>query len=136
MNDVPATPPPPPDEARKRQGSIAGGIGLAWLIAIAGLIVSIFWINTFGWVPISLLVLLVIIAIVLAAVGFYTRKKPRTGHGVLLGLVSIVAIVLLLVAACFGLLTAADFSGMAVSNATYGGHLSACLQITDALTMT
>lgn len=100
-------PPEPPAPAAPKpqdgQGSLLGGIGLAWAIMIGGsLIVG----------PISVSLWLVPpVAIVIIAVVFLTNGKTRTGRGMLLGLASIVAVVLLLVAACFGLLMHGGMGG-------------------------
>jgi len=97
-----AAPPVPPSKppANNDQGSLWGGIGLAWLVMIGGeLILSP---KSFVLWPLPPLAIL-IWAVVLLVQG----RRTRTGKGLLLGLASIVAVLALLVAACFGLL----FSG-------------------------
>lgn len=52
------------------------------------------------------------LVIVIWAIVLMSGNKSRTGKGMLLGLLSIIAVLLLLVAACFGLLSNANFAGM------------------------
>ncbi|GAB3041778.1 hypothetical protein GCM10027285_29270 [Oleiagrimonas citrea] len=105
--DPPAPEPPPvPPQGEpsppQRRGSIAAGIGLAWLIMILGhLLLMPFRAATFLPIP-ELLV-------GVAAAVFYAKGIPRTGQGLLLGLASLLAVALLLVAACFGLLFSGGF---------------------------
>jgi len=94
-------PPDPPGSAappnpRDSQGSLLRGIGLAWAIMIGGSLI-VGPINIAFWLAPP-------VAILIVAVLFLTNGRTRTGRGMLLGLASIVAVVLLLVAACFGLL--------------------------------
>jgi hypothetical protein len=109
---APSEPPKPtPSHAATPQedrGSLGAGIGLAWAIAVVG--------NTFcaalmasllgrhgDWV-VSLW-LLPYLAIIGLAIFLYRKGKPRTGQGLMLGLLSMIAVAVLLVAACFGLLS-------------------------------
>ena len=87
-----AMPPKPSDE----RGSLLGGIGIAWAVMVGGSIV-IAQISVMLW-PVPPVALLIWAVVAMA------QGKTRTGQGMLLGLVSVVAVVLLLVAACFGLL--------------------------------
>lgn len=87
-----ATPPKPGGE----RGSLLGGIGIAWAVIVGGIFV-IAQISVLLW-PVPPLALLIWAVVAMA------QGKTRTGQGMLLGLVSVVAVVLLLVAACFGLL--------------------------------
>lgn len=109
MTEVPMEPPVggPAASTRKSQpsnGSLAAGVGQAWLIMVCGevllpLLMSIT--NNLGAILGStLLPPLVILAWGLLLLG---GDKPRRGKGMLLGLLSIAAVLLLLVAACFGL---------------------------------
>lgn len=107
MNDA-YTPPPsgfrakePPED----KGSLGTGIGLAWAIAVVGTPLCIAFTATLhtGSDQLFVLWLLPYLLIVILAVVSYRKGKPRTGHGFLLGLLSIFAVALLLVAACFGL---------------------------------
>lgn len=96
---APLPPEPSPSATAKpqdSQGSLLGGIGLAWAIMVGGSLV-VGPINVALW-------LVPPVAILIIAVVFMVNGKSRTGRGMLLGLASIVAVALLLVAACFGLL--------------------------------
>lgn len=90
-------------EPPKSEGSLAAGIGLAWAvmvlgeIVLGGLGVSAHPLFLGGWFVPPLVV-------VIWAISLINRGVRRTGKGMLLGLASVVAVVLLLVAACFGLL--------------------------------
>ncbi|KGI78314.1 hypothetical protein [Oleiagrimonas soli] len=109
----PAPPPPPdrppaptpsgdPSSKPPRRGSIAAGIGLAWLIMIAGhLLLTPFGGLAFTPLPEAL--------VGVAAAVCYGKGIPRTGQGLLLGLASLLAVILLLVAACFGMLALGSF---------------------------
>jgi hypothetical protein len=86
---------PEPGNCSPEQGSLAAGMGLAWLVMVVGeflILVS----RGFGnlWAP-------PVIIVVWGAL--LLGSKPRTGKGMFLGLLSIVAVAVLLVAACFGL---------------------------------
>lgn len=92
------SPPPLPPESTPSAGSLAAGIGLAWLIVVAGEILA-FMTRSSGalWLP--------PLALIVWAVVLLIQGKSRTGKGMFLGLLSIVAVLLLLVAACFGLMS-------------------------------
>ena len=93
----PGASPAPNPQAPKDQGSLWGGIGLAWAVMIGGeLALGSFGVAYWAVPPVAILVW----AIVLLVQG----QRTRTGRGLLLGLASIVAVLVLLVAACFGLL--------------------------------
>ena len=102
---IPPPQPPAPAQAPKPDdgGSLLGGIGMAWAIMIVGSLM-VGPINIALW-PLPPLAILII------GVVFMVNGKPRTGRGMLLGLASIVAVVLLLVAACFGLLMNGGMGG-------------------------
>lgn len=85
----------------KGEGALSTGILLAWCIMVLGYIVLFNLGNVmpaayYGWFLPPLVV--AILAVVLI-----NRGVRRTGRGLLLGLLSVVAVLLLLVAACFGL---------------------------------
>lgn len=110
MNSV-YTPPPSgfhQDEPPEDKGSLGLGIGLAWAIAVVGTPVSIGITvgarSGFNGLPFVLWSLPYVLIVVLAVLN-YRKGKTRMGHGLLLGLLSIVAVALLLVAACFGMLS-------------------------------
>ncbi|HET7299118.1 MAG TPA: hypothetical protein VFJ01_00505 [Oleiagrimonas sp.] len=94
MSDMPT---PPASDDRRPRDSIAFGIAIAWIVAVLGhlLLIPLFSLNT---------LLLPEATIIILAVAFYIKGKTHLGHGLLLGLLSIAAVTLLLVAACFGLM--------------------------------
>lgn len=114
MTAVPPIEPPKPTPSQavapqEDQGSLGAGIGLAWAIAVVGttfcaaLMASLMGRHSDWVVSLWLLPYLLIIGL---AVFLYRKGKPRTGQGLMLGLLSIIAVAVLLVAACFGLLSA------------------------------
>lgn len=105
-----------PPAGSTNEGSLAAGVGLAWAIVIGGyaLIATLLGLlsDWLAWVPaaaFTIMALAPIVAAALVAVRATNRGKRRTGRGILIGLVSIAAVALLLVAACFGLLFNANF---------------------------
>lgn len=123
MSETPAqptaqTPSTPP--AANPNGSLGAGIAIAWACLIGGYIaVSIMASVVFsvlngvnsglGAVIALLLCLLPWIAMIVLIVHFAKNNKPRTALGVGVGIGSIIGVLLLLVAACFGLLSNANF---------------------------
>ena len=98
-----AVPPPPGSrEAEPSGGSLPAGVGLAWAIMIIGEVLVVMT-NHFG----AFLggILLPPVVIIVWGVILLRGNKPRTGKGMLLGLLTIAAVLLLLVAACFGLIS-------------------------------
>ena len=100
-----APPPVPPASAGEpgsSGGSLAAGVGLAWLVMVVGEILVVVTGNLgailggMGLPPLAVIVW----AFVLLGQG-----KARTGKGMFLGLLSVIAVLLLLVAACFGLMS-------------------------------
>lgn len=109
MSDL-YTPPPSAfrsNEPPEDKGSLGAGIGLAWAIAVVGTPLCIAIAAALNIGPNRLIVtgLLPYLLIVALAILSYRKGKPRMGHGLLLGLLSIFAVGLLLVAACFGMLS-------------------------------
>ena len=111
--DLPPKLPRPPVERRAaasaavnaapaRPGSISKGIGLAWLIMVVGEPISFSAGTTFA----AAFVFVPPLAIMVAGVTLLVQTGSRTGTGLLLGLVTVLATALLLVAACFGLFVA------------------------------
>jgi len=98
MPPVPA--PEDPQAPPASSGSLLAGVGLAWAIMVAGVGLGCIGDGIGGGFAGLLLALLVII--VWSAV-WIAGTRRRTGLGMLLGLASIAAVVILLVAACFGL---------------------------------
>ena len=101
MSSVPPYEPPrsplSEPEPRRGGGSVWGGIGIAWLIMVLGEVVILpTRALPFGLLPPA--------AILALGIFMLFGDNPRTGKGLLLGLASIFAVILLLVAACFGLL--------------------------------
>lgn len=98
LSPEPGIEPEPP----KSEGTLGAGIGLAWTvmvlgeIVLGGLGVSAHPLFLGGWFIPPLIV-------VIWAISLINRGVRRTGKGMLLGLASVVAVLLLLVAACFGL---------------------------------
>lgn len=93
--------PPTQPEPKVSEGSLLGGIGLAWAIMIGGSLLL-------G--PLSIMLWPVPpLAIMATGVVLIIKGKARTGKGLLLGLASVVAVVVLLAAACFGLLFSSGF---------------------------
>ncbi|SFS13233.1 hypothetical protein SAMN05216570_2808 [Dyella sp. OK004] len=92
----PKSPEPPPG-----QGSLIAGILLAWVTFLVGEAVCA-QAGPAAWClpPAGILVWGIVLI---------NGNKPRTGKGLLLGLASIFAVALLLVAACFGILSHSSF---------------------------
>jgi len=121
MSETPAQPVPPnPQAADPKNGSLGAGIALAWACLIAGYFVVgalssiVFSVlnganSGFGAMIAILLALLPWIAMVWLIVHFRKTNQPRTALGVGVGIGSILGVLLLLVAACFGLLSNANF---------------------------
>ena len=107
MNDPRPAPPTPPAAATR--GSLALGVACAWAILIGGYVVAFAIATAFAdansGAIYALAMLLPWIAMIGAIVWFATRGQPRTAAGVAIGIASIFAVALLLVAACFGLLS-------------------------------
>ncbi|HET7332737.1 hypothetical protein [Dyella sp.] len=102
--------PPPgefrPDMPTAGNGSLGAGIALAWVIAVVGTplcgsMMAVFSTRFNEWFVV--LWLLPYLFIVVLAIFQYRKGKTRTGLGLMLGLVSMIAVALLLVAACFGM---------------------------------
>ncbi len=113
MNDptpvpTPATSPSP----RNPRGSLLLGVACAWGMLIGGYVVISLFAGLLGNgdnAAIIILMLLPWIGIIALIVWFATRGQPRTAKGVAIGLASIFAVGLLLVAACFGILAGTNF---------------------------
>jgi hypothetical protein len=98
----PPTPPPSGGAPAPPGGSLAAGVGLAWLVMVVGELLVMLTgslgaiLGGIGLPPLAVIVW----AFVLLGQG-----KSRTGKGMFLGLLSVIAVLLLLVAACFGLMS-------------------------------
>jgi len=121
MSETPAQPGPSnPPAADPGKGSLGAGIALAWACLIGGYFVVsvmsgiVFSVlnganSGFGAMIAILLALLPWIAMIWLIVHFRKTDQPRTALGVGVGIASIIGVLLLLVAACFGLLSNANF---------------------------
>lgn len=108
MNDPVAPPPPPPADPR---GSLLAGFFLTWAALIGGSIVSgvLMSLNLRDANLILLLFSLPWVLIIGLIVWLAKTGKTRTANGMLIGIASVVAVGLLLVAACFTLLAGTTF---------------------------
>lgn len=105
--EPPTTPAPVPDT-----GSLARGFGLAWLIVVGGHVIlfglMVLLSEASGGLAGSAIAGLVwfLPELVTVGVGIWllVSRRTRTGLGVMIGLASVWAVCLLLVAACFGLM--------------------------------
>jgi hypothetical protein len=104
-------PEPPPAWQPSRQpanakGSLWLGFGLAWLVVVAGNIVALMLVGLMrdGGSALAILALpwLAVFGLI---IWLATSGKTRTAGGVAIGLATIAAIAVLLVAACFSLLS-------------------------------
>ena len=100
-----STPIPPPPRSDSR-GSLGIGIALAWAALIGGYaLVALFASVNAHYTDVGVTVLLLAPwALMLALiVWFASNNQQRTAVGVAVGIATIIAVVLLLVAACFGI---------------------------------
>jgi len=108
---------PPPDEER---GSLLRGFTLGWVVLVGSwILVVIAWmlgvgadLRLTGEAQNALLAfgaMFPFVAMIALLVWFAAQGKPRSAAGVALAFASLVALVLLLVAACFGLLAGTNF---------------------------
>lgn len=112
--NAPLPPRPPPSDP---QGSLGLGFGLAWACLIGGYTVCSVLLGAlsqlhFGDAMIGVAVLLALLpwaAMVGLIVLMVTRGQTRTAKGIGIGMASIFGLALLLVAACFGLLSTTSF---------------------------
>ncbi|HKE47575.1 MAG TPA: hypothetical protein VKB52_05895 [Rhodanobacteraceae bacterium] len=103
---TPVTPPPP------KRGSLGLGIGLAWAMLVGGYIVSALLANAFLYNNDGAFVVFMLLPWIgeIVLIGWFAQRgQPRTAIGVAIGIGTIVAVALLLVAACFGLLAGSGF---------------------------
>lgn len=108
MND-PATPSPPPADTR---GSLIGGFFLAWPALIGSYIFCGVLLASLNIDNANAILLLLSLpwAMVFGLIFWFAQKgKTQTAKGIAIGLASIVAITLLLIAACFSLFTGIGF---------------------------
>ena len=112
---------PAPPAPTRSKGSLGAGIAIAWACLIGGYVAVSMFIGTLamamrGFGEGGLANLLVIlsmlapwIAMVWLIVHFANTGRPRTAKGIALGIASIFGVALLLIAACFGLLSNTNF---------------------------
>jgi hypothetical protein len=96
----------PPSEAPA--GSLLKGFLLAWLILFFGEPGTLGLVESIGVGVVAIPPL----AVLVAGIVLKVRDRSRTGTGLLLGLLSFVAVTILLVAACFGLFFNAKMGNM------------------------
>ncbi|MEZ5465199.1 MAG: hypothetical protein R3F22_08275 [Lysobacteraceae bacterium] len=108
-------------KVQEKQGSIAAGFAVGWTCMIAGGIVAGLIIATIGMLTqyeststlvnamLLLAGLLPLIAPLAAAIYFWRWHEKRTALGVLYAIFAAIALILLLMAACFGLLAMGSF---------------------------
>jgi len=115
-----STPQPSESQGSSPAGSAAGslgaGIAIAWGCFIGGYVVAGFLLGAIGSIasPLAvamwpLMALAPWILMIVFAVRLAGRGQSRTAKGIGVGVASILGVVLLLVAACFGLLSNANF---------------------------
>ena len=112
--NVPLPPRPPPSDPR---GSLGLGVALAWACLIAGYTFCGFVLGAIselqmGEGALGLVVLVALLpwaAMIALIVWMASRGQTRTAKGIGVGIASILGVLLLLVAACFGLLSTANF---------------------------
>lgn len=115
MNNLEQTPPPAQRPVDK--GSLLIGFVLGWVVMAVSVVANVlFWslqstLNMsdyagviFGCMP--------LIAMIALMVWFAFRNESRSVSGVLLAFGSMIALILLLVAACFGILASGGFGNM------------------------
>jgi hypothetical protein len=115
---APPTEPPPPTPPADN-GSLLVGFVLGWVAMIVGVVVNaLFWAlqsslglpgTDFVFLGVGTLPLLAMVAL---AIWFGNQGKSRAVRGVLLAFGSMIGLVLLLVAACFGILLSGGFGSM------------------------
>jgi hypothetical protein len=99
----------PPNVVVQNRGSLALGIGVAWACLVVGYVVVVVIASALGTIGAGevavygILALSPWIAMIIFIIRFASIGKSRTALGVGIGIVTIIAVALLLVAACFGL---------------------------------
>ena len=105
--------PPPTSPQPADNGSLLAGFLLGWAAMIAGVVVNgLLWSlqSSLGLPGTNIVFLglgsLPLVAMIALAIWFSSRGKSRSTLGVLMAFGSMIGLVLLLVAACFGLIAA------------------------------
>lgn len=120
MSETQIQPDPQPATPAKPAGSLGAGIAIAWACLIGGyfavgvvasvVLRAINGVNSDAGALIAvLLCLLPWISMIVLIVHFGKNNQSRTALGIGVGIASIIGVVLLLVAACFGLLSNTNF---------------------------
>jgi hypothetical protein len=108
IDPLPPSVPPPLPKRPTAGGSLGAGVGFAWAVVVGGYIVSFILVAATGDLSnggtFVFFLLLPWLAVIALAVFFALRDRPRTAIGIVIGIASIIAVALLLVAACFGLI--------------------------------
>ena len=112
---APSAPVSPGPAAVDARGSRKTGFGLFWLVAVGGSIALMLLagllssISLYSPILFSLLGLAPWAAALALAIGLVSKGKTRTAQGIAFGFLSLFAVGLLLVAACFGILALGGF---------------------------
>jgi hypothetical protein len=122
MSETPTPPAPPPaPPPANSEGSLGLGIAIAWACLIGGYVIvgavasSLVMAsrqlldNEFANLLAIVSVLLPWVAMIGLIVYFASIGRIRTAKGVALGIASIIGVLILLIAACFGLLSSTNF---------------------------
>jgi hypothetical protein len=114
-NPEPVQPPAPP----ANNGSLLAGFVLGWVAMIVGVVASgmLYALQSSAGLPgVGVVFIgvgsLPLVAMIVLAIWFANRGQSRSAAGVLLAFGSMVALILLLVAACFGILATGGFGNM------------------------
>ncbi len=115
----PAQPPSPTSPQPADNGSLLLGFVLGWVAMIVGVVCNgLFWSlqSSLGLPDTDIVLLgvgsLPLLLLIALAIWFSNQGKSRSVRGVLLAFGSLIALVLLLVAACFGILLSGGFGNM------------------------
>jgi hypothetical protein len=111
MNDP--TPVSHPSRQADPRGSLMLGVGIAWATLIVGYVVTAVLMSAFADSSNDALFAFLLLLPWLGMIGWIVRfamlGRSRTAIGVVIGIGSIVAVALLLVAACFGIFAASGW---------------------------
>lgn len=117
MPETPYSPPAAPvQQPADEKGSLGAGIAIAWACLIGGYVVCGVFVSAVASIAGSaaaafapLLALAPWVAMIVLIIRLSGKGKSRTALGIGVGMGSIVGVGLLLVAACFGLLSNTNF---------------------------
>jgi hypothetical protein len=115
----PITPPPQSSKPPADNGSLLIGFVLGWVAMVVGVVVNaVFWAlqSSLGLPGADIIFMgvgtLPLLAMIALAVWFSKQGKSRSALGVLVAFGSMLGLLLLLVAACFGILLTGGFGSM------------------------